>query len=293
MRKITDFCGGWLFCKTDKVPCSLPSDWAAVTLPHTWNAEDGQDGGNDYWRGRAMYCKSFSRPETEKNGRVIIEFSGAAMSADVYLSGVHIIHHDGGYSIFRADMTDHLKDENLICVAVDNSENDRVYPQKTDFTFYGGLCRAEKLICVPEIHFELCRNGAPGIKVTPAIEGKRAVVTVETWQNGGDVEITVADQTQTVKSVGGRASAEFIIENPRLWDGVNDPYLYTASASVGGDEISMRFGCRSFGFDSERGFILNGREYPLRGVSRHQDRKGIGNALTKKSTAMTSCLSAR
>ena len=282
MRKITDFCGGWLFCKTDKVPCSLPSDWVAVTLPHTWNAEDGQDGGNDYWRGRAMYCKSFSRPETEKNGRVIIEFSGAAMSADVYLNGTHIIHHDGGYSIFRADMTDHLKDENLICVAVDNSENDRVYPQKADFTFYGGLCRAVKLISVPEIHFELCRDGTPGIKVTPTVEGKRAAVTVETWQNGGDVEITVADRTKTVKSIGGRASAEFIIENPRLWDGVNDPYLYTASASVGGDEISVRFGCRSFGFDSERGFILNGREYPLRGVSRHQDRKGIGNALTEK-----------
>ena len=78
--------------------------------------------------------------------------------------------------------------------------------------------------------------------------------------------------------------AKFDIPDARLWNGVRDPYLYSARAELWeGDElidaVSAKFGCRSFDIDPERGFILNGEEYPLRGVSRHQDRAGIGNAL--------------
>ena len=72
-----------------------------------------------------------------------------------------------------------------------------------------------------------------------------------------------------------------------MWDGKFDPYLYTAEAYILRnneiiDNVSTRFGCRSFEIDSEKGFILNSRQYPLRGVSRHQDRWGYGNALTKE-----------
>ena len=149
MRTITDFCAGWRFAKTAEVPAALPENWEAVTLPHTWNAVDGQDGGNDYWRGTAMYAKAFARPTLEENGRAVLEFLGAAMTADVTLNGQHLAHHEGGFSTFRVDITDALADENLLCVAVDNSENDRVYPQKADFTFYGGLYRSVNLITVP------------------------------------------------------------------------------------------------------------------------------------------------
>lgn len=282
MRTVMNFNRAWRFNKTSEVPQAFP-DWEEVTLPHTWNALDGQDGGNDYWRGTAMYCKAFSKPVHE--GTVVLEFLGAAMTSDVYLNGTHLAHHEGGYSTFRVDVTDHLQEKNLLCVAVDNSNNDRVYPQKADFTFYGGLYRSVNLILVPEKHFELCKDGTPGIKVTPVVdlEQKLAIVTVETWQNADEVTLRVAGHEKTVKSVDGHAVAEFAINNVHLWDGVDDPYLYTAEAWLdSGDKISAKFGCRAIAFTPNEGFLLNGRVYLLRGVSRHQDRKGLGNALTIK-----------
>ena len=281
MRTILNFNKNWVFCKTGKVPDCLPEDWERVTLPHTWNAYDGQDGGNDYWRGTAMYCKAFDRPDW--SGRVFLEFLGAAMTADVYVNGQRLAHHEGGYSTFRVDITDALEEKNLLCVAVDNSENDRVYPQKADFTFYGGLYRDVNLICVPDTHFELVKDGTPGIQVTPMVSDdlRTATVTVETWQKAGPVTYTLNGESKTVESVEGHASAEFILENVHLWDGVNDPYLYTVTATLdSGDTLATRFGCRKIGFDAEKGFLLNGRAYPLRGVSRHQDRAGLGNVLT-------------
>lgn len=270
MRKTINFNDGWLFVKPGETAQS-------VTLPHTWNAVDGQDGGNDYWRGTAVYTKAFPMPEHGEGKRVFIEFRGAAMTADVTLNGVMLVHHEGGYSTFRADLTDALQAENLLTVTVDNGENDRVYPQKADFTFYGGLYRDVTLIVVPSEHFELLKDGTSGIKVTPVVdlEKKRAAVTVETWHNAESVTICVNGEEKTVEK-----SAEFVIENVHLWDGVDDPFLYTVVAKLpSGDEISARFGCRGFCMDAEKGFFLNGRAYPLRGVSRHQDRAGIGNAL--------------
>ena len=287
MRKTVDFNDNWRFEKTSRVPAELP-DWEAVTLPHTWNAEDGQDGGNDYWRGTAMYCRQFGRPQSD--GRAVLEFPGAAMTADVYLNGKHLAHHEGGYSAFRVDITQELREENLLCVAVDNSVNDTVYPQKADFTFYGGLYRGVRLITVSEEHFELVKDGTPGMKITPKVDGNQAVVTLETWQTGGEkVRFTVIGDGHMYKvqalAAEGYAKAEITIPQVHLWNGVEDPFLYQVKAELicGGiikDEISSRMGCRTFGFDPESGFLLNGREYPLRGVSRHQDRKGAGNALT-------------
>lgn len=126
MRNVMNFNSNWLFCKTSEVPSAVPSGWESVSLPHTWNAIDGQDGGNDYWRGTAMYCKSFTRPELEKGGRAYLEIKGAANIADVYLNGRKLSHHEGGYSTFLTDLTDALEDENLVCVAVNNAENDYV-----------------------------------------------------------------------------------------------------------------------------------------------------------------------
>ena len=280
MRKILNFNTDWKFEKTAEVPSVLP-EWEAVTLPHTWNAADGQDGGNDYWRGTAMYAKAFPKPAHE--GTVVLEFLGAAMTADVYLNNILLAHHEGGYSTFRVDITDHLQEENLLCVAVDNSNNDKVYPQKADFTFYGGIYRDVNLILVPENHFELCKDGTPGIKVTPVVDldKKLAAVTVETWQNADSVHMSVAGHTKTVPSENGHAVASFVINDVHLWNGVEDPYLDRAEAWLdSGDEVSVKFGCRKIGFSGADGFLLNGKVYPLRGVSRHQDRKGLGNALT-------------
>lgn len=287
MRTITDFCADWCFSKTAEIPAALPENWERVTLPHTWNAKDGQDGGNDYWRGTAMYAKTFSRPALEENGRAVLEFPGAAMTAEVYVNGQKLAHHEGGFSTFRVDITDALQDENLLCVAVDNSENDRVYPQKADFTFYGGLYRRVNLITVPAAHFALIKDGTPGMRVTPKLsdELRAAEVTVEAWTEGParNVRFILAGKAQEAPVIDGYAQTVFRLDPVHLWNGVDDPYLYHITAILdGGDEIFTRFGCRSFEIDSQKGFFLNGRSYPLCGVARHQDRQGMGNALTLK-----------
>ena len=260
-----------------------------VALPHTWNALDGQDGGNDYRRGTCVYEKTFPRPEFSADERVYLEFQGANASATVELNGQTVGTHDGGYSTFRWDVTDFLQDENQLTVHVDNSVNDQVYPQKADFTFYGGIYRDVLLLIVNKDHFDLDYFGGPGLKVTPTVEGKDGRVRVEAFHNAGNarVKVKLLDADGSAVAEGEGADLTLTIPGVCLWDGVKDPYLYTCQATleVGGrdvDQVSARFGVRTFSVDPEKGFFLNGRPYPLRGVSRHQDWKGLGNAITKE-----------
>lgn len=276
MREIISLNKNWTFSQNGQS--------TEVNLPHTWNAVDGQDGGNDYYRGTCLYTRTLDKPVMEAGTKVFLEVCGAAMSARVSLNGEQLASHQGGYSAFRVELTEHLRDSNELAISVDNSDNDIIYPQKADFTFYGGLYRDVNLILVPAVHFDLSYCGAPGIKVTPVVDLQTgsAQVMVETWQVGqGDVTITINGQSQRISPDGNHATAMFTIENVRLWDGVEDPYLYTATATLdSGDQVTARFGCRHYEISAEKGFLLNGRSYPLRGVSRHQDHKGVGNALT-------------
>ena len=278
---------GWRFAKTAEIPAAFPESWQPVTLPHTWNAADGTDGGNDYWRGTACYCRRLTPPALAAGEQLWLEFEGAAMTAEVYLNGRKLARHAGGYSTFRVELTPALVEGvNLLAVLVDNSENDTVYPQKADFTFYGGLYRPVRLITVPAAHFALSYHGGSGLKVTPVVdlETRRATVTVEAYTENADgetVTFLTAGQTLTATVGNGCAKAEFVIENVHLWDGVDDPYLYTLTASLSsGDSVSARFGCRTIAFDADKGFLLNGRVYRLCGAARHQDRQGLGSALT-------------
>ena len=265
-----------------------------VDVPHTWNAIDGQDGGNDYWRGTCTYERSFDAPEFDAATQVVyLEFEGVNASADVEVNGQAVCHHDGGYSTFRVNVTDALvAGANSLRVAVDNSKNDRVYPQKADFTFYGGIYRDVKLLVVSATHFALDYYGTPGLKVTPHIADgeKDAQVQVESWvegpaANAARVRVSLVDAAGAQVAAGEGTDVTLPIADVHRWDGVDDPYLYTAKLELldkdGAvvDEVSARFGVRSFYIDADKGFFLNGRAYPLRGVSRHQDRKGIGNAL--------------
>ena len=284
MRRSETLNRDWLFIGPDKK--EVP-----VSLPHTWNAKDGQDGGNDYWRGSCVYTKVFGAPafdpETE---RVYLEFRGVNATADVTLNGEKCIHHDGGYSTFRRDVTSLLRErDNTLVVIADNSVNDRVYPQKADFTFYGGIYRDVNLIVVNRNHFDMDYFSGPGIQITakPCEGYRRGSVEIRTWTNceGGDVSVRILDAEGGQVACGTGTSLRLEIPDVRLWNGLEDPYLYTAVAdlTVGGevvDEISSRFGVRDFHYHPRTGFYLNGKSYPLRGVSRHQDRKGVGNALT-------------
>ena len=194
--------------------------------------------------------------------------------------------HDGGYSTFRSDITALLEKENTMKVWVDNSVNDRVYPQKADFTFYGGIYRDVDLLVVNKNHFDLDYFGGNGIQITAKpVEGyKKGEVTIKTFTNCTEaVTVSIRDAEGREVCSGTGLEVHATIENVRLWNGLDDPYLYTAVATLAsGDEVSSRFGVRDFHYHAKTGFYLNGRSYPLRGVSRHQDRKGLGNAISKK-----------
>ena len=276
----------WHFTKENPgIPAAVMGE--AITLPHTWNAVDGQDGGNDYYRGTCWYTLALKKPVIPAGGKAVLQLDGAAMTAAVYLNGEKLAEHKGGYSTFRVDLTDHLKEENLLAISVDNRDNDTVYPQKADFTFYGGIYRDVTLHIVPAEHFALPANGAPALKVTPIVTdlaAKTVEVTLEAAVVGAQsVTFALEGQSITAPVENGTAKAVFTLHDAHLWDGVEDPFLYTVSAKLGnGEEASARFGCRKFEIDPQKGFFLNGRSYPLRGVSRHQDRKGAGIALTNE-----------
>lgn len=294
MREIFNLNEKWAFSKEAiKPPVAMPQNWYWVNLPHTWNAIDGQDGGNDYYRGTCFYAKEVQKEELPEGEQYYLEFLGVNASADVYVNGNHLAHHDGGYSTWRVNMTDALTDgKNLIVVAVDNNVNDRVYPQKADFTFYGGMYRDVNIIAVNKSHFDLDYYGGNGLKVTPEVADKNAKIDVEVFLSGEKAgqqlvyQITDAEGVLAAETKTGISDKQVNLEitDVHLWNGRKDPYLYTATVclmedGVCIDSVSTRFGCRTFTIDPDKGFFLNGNSYPLRGVSRHQDRAGNGNAL--------------
>ncbi len=291
MRQIINLNRKWAFSKeATAVPTEVSDRWNFVNLPHTWNAIDGQDGNADYYRGTAYYVKSIDKVDLPTADKFFLEINGASASAKVYWNGKQLAEHHGGYSTWRVDVTDAMADTNLVVIEVDNSINDFVYPQHADFTFYGGLYRDVNLIAVAASHFDLEYYGGPGIKVTPIIDGSNANVEVEVFtkgmKDGQYFQYTIVDAegNAVANAVSTESKFECVIENVHKWHGRKAPYLYTAEVNlVEGkeilDNVSARFGCRSYVIDPDRGFILNGEEYPLRGVSRHQDRWGIGNAL--------------
>ncbi len=296
MRQIYNFNKKWAFSKeATSIPETMPEKWYWVDLPHTWNNIDGQDGGNDYYRGTCYYANKLNKIDLPEADKYYLEFQGANASADVYVNGKKLAHHDGGYSTWRVDITEVLEQENLVVVALENSVNEVVYPQVADFTFYGGLYRDVNVIAVNESHFDLEYYGGPGIMVTPIVEGKDAKVEVKVFvkeaKENQTLVYTIKEQDGTV--IGEETTASNVsgivatIPDVHLWHGTKDPYLYTVEVKlVEGEEVldnvSARFGCRTFEINPEKGFILNGESYPLRGVSRHQDHKAIGNAILRE-----------
>ena len=286
MRTVVNINQGWNFIKEANA-------LEVVNLPHTWNNIDGMDGGADYYRGTCKYTKVIKKSELPVADCYYLEINGAASSADVSVNGKAMAHHDGGYSTWRVDITKELTDETVIEVAVDNSASDKVYPQVADFTFYGGIYRDVNIIAVAESHFDLDYFGGKGLVITPEVQGADAKIKVQTYITNKTssqkvkLEIKDAEGTVVAASTTDLAEAELEIKDVHLWHGRKDPYLYTCEASlVEGekvvDTVSSRFGCRTYKIDPENGFILNVEEYPLRGVSRHQDRIGFGNALLKE-----------
>ncbi|MDY2913955.1 MAG: glycoside hydrolase family 2 TIM barrel-domain containing protein [Candidatus Enteromonas sp.] len=287
MRTIVSLNAGWRFSKSSSsFPLKEANDWIDIDLPYTWNGKDGQDGGNDYYRGTCAFAKEIPASAFIEGKVHYLQFDGVNSSCDVYWNGEHLAHHDGGYSTFRVHLPS-IRETNSLVVMVDNSPNDSVYPQTADFTFYGGIYRNVSLLSLSPTHFDVDYYGTPGIKVTPKIVGEDAEIEIQGFAEGV-VLFEIFDGERRIDSItleGKNPIAQLKIPHVHRWHGVEDPYLYRANATLlennePVDAVSTRFGVREFSFDPEKGFFLNGVSYPLRGVSRHQDRPELGNALS-------------
>ncbi len=262
---------------------------APVALPHTWNAFDGQDGGNDYWRGIGTY--EIDLPNPTKGKKQYIEIQGANHVATVYCNGRELGTHKGGFSTFRYDLTKAMKAEgNVLTVVVSNAPSD-IYPQNADFTFYGGLYRDVNFIEVSEAHFDLLLDGTNAIFVTPHNVGKTRVDLFPVNADGCTVDVELKDAEGNVV---GTATADAVdhtfviiaVKTPHLWNGLEDPYCYVATAAIKNgeevlDTVTATYGYRSFHVNPDDGFHLNGKRLPLHGVARHQDRLDKGWAISK------------
>ncbi|RZL40715.1 MAG: glycoside hydrolase family 2 protein [Rubrivivax sp.] len=307
-RTATPLDDGWRFTRADVAGADDPghddADWAPVTLPHTWNVPDGETGGTPY-RGAGWYRRVIDRPSADRaTGRQFIEFDGATLAADVWINGRHAGRHEGGYARFRLDVTPLLRPgRNLLAVRVDNSKLPHVAPLGGDFTVFGGLVRPARLIETDDVHIELLDHGGPGVRVDTALmpHGARLAVAVQLRNDGrqpADRQLrltlrdahgrSVAQHSQPLRLPPGAAttaSAALTVRNPRLWQGLRDPYLYRLSAElVDGrqvaDAVQLPLGLRQFAVDPARGFLLNGKPYPLYGVNYfHAGRPGRGVAV--------------
>ena len=279
MRQVILFNNDWLFQMPGEEPVKL-------NLPHTWNGVDGQDGGDNYKRCKCTYTKTFKKPDFKVAERVKLEFKGVNSEGEVLLNGKLLTVHAGGYSTFIVDITDHLLDDNTLVVNVDNSKTEEVYPQTADFTFYGGIYRDVNLLILPKNHFEFLKDSSPALKVTTKVDGNDGIINVVAEVSGNLAPIILVLNKENEVVAKGTINEDIKISNVHLWNGVKDPYLYTVKGILKDkdieDEVSTRIGFRTFKVDPKKGFFLNGKPYPLRGVCRHQDRPKIGNALTKK-----------
>ena len=266
-----------------------------VNLPHTWNAVDGNDGNGSYLRTTGVYTRTFTTPkQPREGGRTYVEVLAAALNSTVKVNGQVATTHEGGFSIFRADVTDLCHEgENELTIEVSNEDTPSMYPSSADFTFYGGLYRGVNLISVPNAHFDLDYYGGPGMMVTPVpTEDGGANFTIKSFVTNPADDLTVMYSIEdcfgreVASAVRGSADTEVTIYVPdaQLWS-MDEPNLYTVVATLQRnneevDEIAANVGVRSFKVTPDEGFSINGVPTPLRGVSRHQDRVFEGNALT-------------
>lgn len=266
-----------------------------VNLPHTWNAVDGNDGNGSYLRTTGVYTRTFTAPkQPREGGRTYVEVLAAALNSTVKVNGQAATTHEGGFSIFRADVTDLCHEgENELTIEVSNEDTPSMYPSSADFTFYGGLYRGVNLISVPDAHFDLDYYGGPGMMVTPVpTEDGGANFTIKSFVTNPADDLTVMYSIEdcfgreVASAVRGSADTEVTIYVPdaQLWS-MDEPNLYTVVATLQRnneevDEIAANVGVRSFKVTPDEGFSINGVPTPLRGVSRHQDRVFEGNALT-------------
>ena len=321
MKTITPLQTGWRFYR-GAYPVPPGAETQTVDLPHTWNAVDGQDGGGDYFRGECCYVKTI-RLQKKENTLYYLAFYGANSVCTLYVNGVSVGVHRGGYTLFRMNITHALvSGENEIVAAVSNAPFPDVIPLTADFTFFGGIYREVFLAEVSGTHFSLEEFGSDGVLVTypntPQI-AKSAQVTVRAAIKGAGIgcrlRVSISQADTFVPCVGidqpdfeleqltdpaqqtvaeaeteitsAQMALTLCVASPHLWNGRKAPFRYKVRCEIlqnGSvcDCVEKYIGFRYFRIDPKKGFFLNGRRYPLRGVNRHQDRENMGWAITNR-----------
>jgi beta-galactosidase len=313
LRQRVDLNSGWRFVKADVSGAQTPgfddSAWTAVTVPHTWNAKDGEDGGDNYYRGVGWYRRHYTPPTTFSGRKLWLQFAGANTVTDVWVNGTYLGQHKGGYARFRFDATAALKlgVDNVIAVKVSNAPDPDVAPLSADYTFFGGIYRNVSLMVTDPLSVRMLDNAGPGLYLRQrSVTAASATVdlTTKLWNNSATARTVavhavvtdaadnvVADTTSTPVSVAAGTGLQTVqtvtIANPRRWQGRTDPYLYKANVEVrdtvagtATDAVTERLGLRSVTVDPNQGLFLNGTHLSLHGVNRHQDLLDHGWAIT-------------
>lgn len=313
-RIIENINSNWLFHrggptggKADFTAMDLDdSRWERITIPNSWNVTDGADGGENYYRGNAWYRKKLYLPETYRGKDIYLKFGAANKVAKVFFNGDSLTTHDGGYAAFTVDITGKVRfgHGNILAVRVNNEAGDTA-PLSGDFTQWGGLYRSVRLLVMDRTHIAVQDYASSGIYVTipndPSI-AKTAEVTIETPVQVAPPDVNAVSVTAVLRDVTGREveavtlqpgkrtgnivhfTGTMDVRRPHLWNGLEDPYLYSVEVTVARrgdliDRVTQKIGFRYFSVDPDKGFFLNGKSYPLRGVALHQDREDYGNAV--------------
>jgi beta-galactosidase len=312
LRQRMELAAGWRFHRADVPGAQNPrfndSGWATVSVPHTWNAQDGQDGGGDYHRGVGWYRRHLMPGANFAGKRLWLQFAGVDSVADVWVNGKYLGQHRGGYSRFRFDATAALQvgQDNVVAVKVSNAPVADVAPLSADYTFFGGIYRGVTLWGTDQLSVSMLDLGGPGIYVRQrALDARSATVDVIAYIANNtpyarpivahvvvtDAHAGVVVQASAPRIVEAGATSTVVqtvkINKPRVWQGRADPYLYRANVEVRDpatgqvtDEVTERFGLRTVSVDPGRGLFLNGSHLAVHGVSRHQDRPGKGWAIS-------------
>jgi len=309
VRQITPLDKGWSFEKGDvpgaETQAVSPAGWSPVDLPHSFDATDPDNGVHSY-RGPAWYRRTVRLDTVKAGQRLYLEFDGAALNTDVWLNGVHIGRHEGGFARFRFDVTDQAHaGDNLLAVKVDNALNPGVAPLGGDFTVFGGLYRSVRLVATRDVHLDMLDDGGPGVyfdasdisaqsaqlhwKLRVANDRAREThvrVVVRLYDAQHHLVETVAHRVNAQSQAVTPVSLNATLPHPHLWQGVPDPYLYQSEVEIDGpdgqalDALTVPVGVRDIRLDPNRGVLLNGQVYKVHGVDLHQSqRPGHGPAV--------------
>ncbi len=302
LRERVVLSGEWQFFKGDN---EATAQVERVTVPHSWNAQDGTSP--DVYRGKATYRYQFDAPKRMRGKRIFLRFEAVSQEAEVYLNGQYLGTHQGAFNAFCFEITPYIKKKsNELVVKASNALNPDIAPLAGDFTVFGGIYRPVSLLVLPSTCITPLDHASSGIYVQQT-DVKERVATVDvTTKLDGDIAgkdnlrvrmsvfnpqgaLVASLENGVIEAAGNTADVKqrIVIENPVLWDGVDAPHHYRFFCEVLQgkrvvDTLSVYTGLRYFHIDPEKGFFLNGKSHQLRGVNRHQDRPGKGWAISER-----------